>query len=228
MKWGREPVSGALPQRNGFHTRRLGLLRGEGPFRDHPLEDKVPAPESPVRIAEGVEAARIRGDPHQHRRFADREFGSGLVQVELGGGLDSVVALPEEHLIRVEGENLFLPVGPLDAGGGDGFADLALERLLPVQKQLAGHLLGNRARPGDDPALPVVGQERSRDPDRIEAVVPPENVGLPTPRRHRGGAGGAARTRLRCAVPPRIGRSRRRAGHKRSSWRWADSLPVPE
>ena len=62
--------------------------------------------------------------------------------------------MAEQHLVRIEGEDLALGVALLDLQGDDGLLDLALEAGVAdaepdvFGKQVAGELLGERARAG--------------------------------------------------------------------------------
>ena len=114
-----------------------------------------------------------------------------LAEVQPRGRLHAVDAVPEVHLVAVKGEDLVLRVALFDLNREDGFLDLALPRLFIRQEQLAGELLGQRARAGRLPALEDVLDQRNDDAGNAESEVLLERGvlgredGLLQPRRDR-------------------------------------------
>ena len=83
-----------------------------------------------------------------------------LVEIHARGRLHPVRAVPEVHVVAVEGQDLALRVALLDLDREDRFLDLPLPRLVERQEQVARELLRERARAG---ALPVDDVARRRD-----------------------------------------------------------------
>ena len=107
----------------------------------------------------------IRAASSSVRSFA------GLAEVQPRRGLDAVDAVPEIHLVAVEREDLVLRVALLDLDREDGFLDLPLPRLFVGEEQLAGELLGQRARAAGLPPLEDVLHQRDDDAGNAEAEV---------------------------------------------------------
>ena len=170
------PPAGAEPDRLG--PRRVGFLHRQELLGNHPLENHVAPALGRLHAPERVEGGRVGRHPDQHGGLSDREFGGPLAQIELGRRFDPLVVVSEVHLVRVEGEDLLLAVGPLDPEGGDRLLDLAFEGLFAVQEELARDLLRDGAGAGDDPARPVVVPDRPGDPDGVEPEVAPETLVL--------------------------------------------------
>ena len=105
-----------------------------------------------------------------------------LREVETGGRLDAVGAVAEQHVVRVEGEDLALRVALLDLDGDDRLFDLPFEADVAgleadgFGKKVARELLCERARAGGPrgPAgrhvlHPLKNVARQRDGDARDA-----------------------------------------------------------
>ena len=77
--------------------------------------------------------------------FGKCQFGNGLAKVELGGGFETIVAMPKVDLIAVHGEDLSFCVVALDLNGKKGFFDLASETFFRREEENSGELHRERA-----------------------------------------------------------------------------------
>ncbi len=129
-----------------FLLQFLRLRRRDVADLRHPAEGVVAAPER--RLAIHIRALADVGleDAGDEGRLLDRDVLRRLAEVEPRRRLDAVDAVPEIHLVAVEREDLALGVALLDLDREDRFLDFSFRCLVIGQEQLAGELLGQRAR----------------------------------------------------------------------------------
>src|SRR5207245_143090 len=110
----------------------------------------------------------------QESRLLDAHRLRGLREIELRGGLDAVAAIAHVDLVAIEAEDFVLGERFLDLQGEDHLLELPAERLLGLEEERPGELLGDGAgalrlskvddvrynRPGDSPEIdPHVPEE---------------------------------------------------------------------
>ena len=171
IRGGRGGGRGLAPQNNRFGTRGVGLGRCDEPDVRHPRQRVVAAPQRRLHVhVRALPDVALQNAGNQ-RRFLEGEILGRLAEVEARGRLHPVDAVPEVHLIAVEGEDLVLRVALLDLDGENRFLDLPLPRFLVGEEQLAGELLGERAGAGGHPSFDDVLDERDDDARDAEAEV---------------------------------------------------------
>ena len=131
--------------------RLLGLigarLRDE-PFFRHPLQRVVPAPARRVGVDVWALPRRPLDDPGEQRRFLERQVLCRLPEIQARRGFGAVRPVAPRNVIAVEREDLALRVALLDLNRQERFLDLAVQRLLVGQEQIARQLLRQRAGAG--------------------------------------------------------------------------------
>ena len=100
----------------------------------------------PLGVGDGVVGGRSLGQARQHGRFGDGDVLQRAAEVDLRGGGEAVGALAEEDLVDVELEDLVLGQVRLDFPGEQHLPQLAGDRLLAGQEEVAGDLHRDRAR----------------------------------------------------------------------------------
>ncbi len=115
------------------------------PFFGHAAQRVVAALRGPLLVDVRALALRQLQDAGDGRGLLEIQDLHGLAEVDPRRGLDAVRAVAEVHLVAVEREDLLLGVPLLDLQGEHDLLDLALERLLRLEEQLAGELLRQRA-----------------------------------------------------------------------------------
>jgi hypothetical protein len=103
-------------------------------------------------------SGRILRQPREQRGLGQRELAHVLAEVRARRGLDAVGAVPVVDLVEVHLEDLGLRVHLLDAERDHQLLELAVERALVRQEQVAGELLRDRRA-----ALRRVEAEQVRD-----------------------------------------------------------------
>jgi hypothetical protein len=110
-------------------------------------------------------------DGDLHRGFGDLERPSGLAEIALRRGLDTVGTGAEINPVEVELENLGLAQLALEPKRKHEFLHLAPERALLRQEQVLGELLGDgRSALGDVPAGEI-GEHRAREAHGIDTEM---------------------------------------------------------
>ena len=107
-----------------------------------------------MRIDDRVVARRRLRQAGQHRDLGQIQVAQIFSEIDLGGRREAVGALAEIDLVDVELEDLVLGQAVLDLEGEQRFVELARERLLRGQEEVARHLHGDGG--GALPALPAV------------------------------------------------------------------------
>jgi len=88
------------------------------------------------------------GIPAQQGRLLERDVLRRLAEVQTRGRLDAVRAVPEVHVIGVEGQDLPLRVALLDQDGDEGLFDLPFQAEIAdvesngVRKEISRELAG--------------------------------------------------------------------------------------
>ena len=110
------------------------------------------------------------GEAREHRGLGDGHVPQRLAEVDLRRGGEAVGALAEEDLVDVELEDLVLGQVGLDLPGEQDLAQLAGDRLLAGQEEVAGDLHGD----GAGPLLGAgreVGERGARDAQIVDTAV---------------------------------------------------------
>jgi len=110
----------------------------------HAPEHVMLASPGPLGVGHRVEGGGRLRQSGQHRCLGDRDILERLAEVDLGGGSEPVGPLAEEDLVDVELEDLVLAEAPLDLPGEQHFAELARDRLLTGEKEVARDLHRDR------------------------------------------------------------------------------------
>ena len=162
---------GARHQGDRLGARGVGLGPADHAVLAHPLEDvRLPfAGAMPVLV--GVEVRRRLGEPGQHRRLGDGQMLHVLAEVDLGGRLHPVGAVPEVDVVQVDVEDSLFRKLALDADAENELLGLANERSFRRQEEHAGDLLGDGGGALPHAAGDVVLPGGADDADRIEAVM---------------------------------------------------------
>ena len=151
---------------------------GDVAVLEHLLEDDVPAGERVVGVVDGRVAAGALHDGGQQGALGQGHLLGRLVEEELGGRGDAVVAVPHVDLVGVEGEDGVLRVVLLDLDGQQRLLDLPLELDVGGEEEQLAELLGDGARPAHDLAVPQVDGGRGDDPADVDAHVVVETLVL--------------------------------------------------
>jgi len=114
------------------------------------------------------QALRSLEQSGQGRRFHEIHPGCRLAVVEVGCGFDAVAAVAGVDLVAVEAQNLLLGVLALDLHGQHRLLNLAPDRLVRFEEQVAGKLLGHRAGALGHATLPQVVPQRAHDPLEVD------------------------------------------------------------
>ncbi len=99
-----------------------------------------------------------------------------LAEIHLRRRANPVGALPEEDLVDVQRENLFLGEFGLHQEGNVDFAHFAFDVAARRQKHVACDLHGDGARPLTNAAGFEVGHRRPQNPLPINTMVPEEAI----------------------------------------------------
>ncbi len=127
-------------------ARRRRLARRDIAVRRHLPEHIVPPRQRPVEVrGRRIGRRRLRQD-REIGVLREVEVGDRLAEVRLRRRLDAVAVPPEEDLVEVQLEDLFLGERRLDPVGEDRLLELADIADLAVQQQVLRHLLGDRRR----------------------------------------------------------------------------------
>ncbi len=122
-------VHGVVDEAKFVHAPQHVLLAGLGP----------------LGIGHRVEGGGRLRQSGQHRRLGDRDILERLAEVDLRRRGEPVGPLAEEDLVDVQLEDLVLAEARLDLPGQQHFAELARDRLLPREEEVACHLHGDGA-----------------------------------------------------------------------------------
>ncbi len=157
-----------LDRRRFRSLRRCGVDR---PRVDHRQEDDVPARDRAIEVDVRRVARRRLDEAREQRRLVDLELGGRLPEIAAGSRLDAVQAVAEVHLVEIHLENLLLRVQVLEVRGHDHFPELATVSLAAVQEHQPRQLLRDGTAALGAAARLQVLQERTADPDGIDAAV---------------------------------------------------------
>ena len=111
------------------------------------------------------------GKASEQSRFVERELLGGFAEVVLGGGFESVGAVAEEDLVGIEREDLRLGKTALDLDGEPGLLNLALERAIGGEEEIARELHGESRGALHAPAGFDVAIRRAENAPDIDAPV---------------------------------------------------------
>ena len=117
---------------------------------------------------------RALGQTRQQRGFLQSQLLRRLAEIKLRRGLESVHAVPEKNLVRIEREDLRLGETALDLDGQHRLLHLALTAAIGRQKKIARELHGQGRSALHLAAGLDVAIGRADDPPEIDAGVPVE------------------------------------------------------
>jgi hypothetical protein len=127
------------------------------------------------QVAERVVNGRVGDDAAQQRAFGQGKLGGGFGEVGPRRPFDAVSQVAKIHLVEIQREDFGLAVGVLQPDRQDAFAQFALhaafQALLRFEQEVAGHLLGDGAAPGDHFAAAQVDPQRAGDADQVYTGV---------------------------------------------------------
>src|SRR5581483_8136829 len=161
---------------------------GEVAVLVHRTEHLAPPCERVGRTVEGVVQRRRLRQPGEEGRLEQRELARMLGEVRLRGGLDAVRVVAEVDLVHPLAEDLRLRPVLVELDREAGLLDLALERPLLRDVEVANELLRQRRAALDDLARGEVLPERPQDRAvvdtavLVEAAVLDVDGSLPQPR----------------------------------------------
>ena len=161
-----------------FIQRRLVFRLGDEAQRAHPGQYIALALLGPLGVGNGIVTRRGLGQPGQHGHLADGQLGQRLAEIRLGRRGKAVRALAQEDLVGVDLEDLRLGELLLDAQREQHLVELAHEAAFAAQERGAGQLHGDGAGPLAAPARLHVGQDGTRHPEQVDAVVGEEIIVL--------------------------------------------------
>ena len=124
-----------------------------------------------LRIRNRVVGGRRFWQAGEHGGLREAQLVERLAEVDLRGGGETVGALPEVDLVDVELEDLVLAQVVLDLEREQRLVELARQRLLGGEEEIARHLHGDRARALAAAALREVGVGGARDAQIVDAGV---------------------------------------------------------
>ena len=141
------------------------------PLRRSARQYLVAPPQGGRRVVERVVVGRRLRQAGEKRRLLERQPARRNREVRLGGRLDpvGVVAVVDVVEIRVEDRVPRPGAGELD--GETGLDDLALQRPLAGQVEVADQLLRDGRAALDDATGAHVRDQRAEDPLRVDATV---------------------------------------------------------
>ena len=127
-------------------------------------------------MEQGIVRAVIARKSREKRALVKSEILQLFSEIHVGGGGDSICALPQVMLVAIEREDLSLGVAPLDFPGQENLLDLAVEGLFGREKQEARELLRDGARPfvlahADDVLIGGAQHRIVVDPGVLEELV---------------------------------------------------------
>ena len=111
------------------------------------------------------------GKPAMSSPFAQRQVFGRLAKIELCCSLDAIGIMSIENLIQVHFKDLIFAIALFNTPRQKSFTYLASEGPVTIEKERAGHLLGNGARPLPGPTCLEIDSRRAQDPPRVYAVV---------------------------------------------------------
>src|SRR5262245_56859724 len=103
--------------------------------------------------------------------FAQRQVFGRLAKIELCCSLDAIGIMPIENLIQIHFKDLVFAIALFNTPRQKSFTYLASEGPVTREKERAGHLLSNGARPLPSPACLEMDPHRTQDPPRVYSVV---------------------------------------------------------
>jgi hypothetical protein len=151
--------------------RGLVLLGRDEVELAHPAQDVLLARLRASGIGDRVVARRGLRQSGEHRELGDAETLEWSSEIGLGGGREPVGALSEKDLVDVELEDLVLAQVVFDLECEQGLVELAAERLLLAEEEVACHLHGDRAGPLSRAAVEEVRERGARHADVVDAAV---------------------------------------------------------
>ncbi len=163
-----------------LHRQPLGLLGGlggHGVVVHHAVEHPVATVARGVGEFERVVVVGGFWQGRQECRVGEGQLIERLVEIAFGGRGHAVGGIPEVDLVEIEFENALLAEGRLDAGGENGFLDLAAEGKFIADQHVLGDLLGDGGgadRPPPLPHLLQIGDRGAQDRHRIDTAMHPE------------------------------------------------------
>jgi len=131
----------------GFGLREIAMPH-------HQVEHNALAGLCPCRVGQRIVLGGRLRQSGQHRTFGQRQLVGSLAKVGAGRRADAIGQVAIVGLVEVERQDFIARVALRQFEGQHAFAQLAAQRalgaLLRIEQQVARHLLGDRAAPGDD------------------------------------------------------------------------------
>jgi hypothetical protein len=136
----------------------LEFLTGDVAVLEHASEHPVAPRDRGVVVAHRMVVARPLGQRREIGDLGQRQVVERTVEVVERRGGDAERPPAEEDLVEIELEDAILRQRALEAQGEQRLTDLARDRELVAQEEIARHLLGDGARPDRPPVAAVVHQ----------------------------------------------------------------------
>ncbi len=146
------------------------LLGADEADVEHAVEHMALARRGTLQVVERVERRGRLRQAGEHRGLGQREGGHRLAEVGARRGGEAVRAVAEEDLVHVHLEDLVLREVGLDLEREQDLVDLARDRLLGRQVEVARDLHRDR-RAALAAGVGQVGQRGARQADRVDALV---------------------------------------------------------
>ena len=160
----------------------LRLLWGQIAGLYHTAQNIISPLQTALKVFEWRVTIGRRWQASNERPFAQRQVFGRLAKIELGCSLNAIGIVPIENLIQVHFEDLVFTIVLFNTPRQNGFTYLPSEGPVTVEKERAGYLLGNGARPLPGPTRLKIDPHSAQDPPRVYPVV---RVKAPVFRRDR-------------------------------------------
>ncbi len=168
----------------------IGRLLRELVLLHHPAQDQVAAGLRSIGVANRRQRFGALHQPGEQGRLLERHLLRRLSEVVVRRRLDAITPVAHVDLVAVEGEDFVLGERLFDLQREDHLLQLAPHRLLRLQEERTGELLGERAAPLRAAQPDHVGDQGAGDPPgvdpdvRLEARVLGGDQGVEERRRH--------------------------------------------
>ena len=156
-----------LRERFGLGGTQLRLRNNA--FDRERIEERVPFRPQPVAVPSRVDEARTVGEHGQGGRLSPGQVGRAATKVAIRGCAQPHRVPAEGGVIRVEGEDLGLAPGGLQAQGEQGLPALFSERAGRIAPREPHHLHGDRTCAAHDAPATHVQADRTNHRDGIHA-----------------------------------------------------------
>ena len=91
----------------------------------HQAQDRIAAPDGPVRMVDRGVACRGRQQACKQSGFINGQVPGFFAEKSFGGSLHTIGSMAKMHCIEIHFKDLFLGIGSLDLDCGNDFLDLA-------------------------------------------------------------------------------------------------------